>query len=285
MPFPILQNYLARLSGASPAATRVWLDTEGKAQGRYFNCTLTSAFQPVRVLGSPHISGFEAFARSYAENDPGLSLWRLLDHAASDDESVELDRLCRMLHAINFYRQPQAAHADLFLSVHDRLLAAVSSNHGMAFRRILDGLGLPLEKIVLQLPAVTQKQGWLLTYVADNYRRNGFRFAVNAASAPDALTLLEQVRPDVIKVDAREIVDETAAIKLLRVTHGRNIRVIFKRVENARTLDVLQRIGSVSEQAIHAQGYWRDIPQAELSAFSDVAPLSVAEEEMQLQAG
>ena len=105
----------------------------------------------------------------------GLSLWRLLDHAASDDESVELDRLCRMLHAINFFRQNEAEQADLYLNVHDRLLSAVSSNHGHAFQRILDALGLPIERIVLQLPTVTTNQSWLLNYVADNYRRNGFR--------------------------------------------------------------------------------------------------------------
>lgn len=264
MAYPALDAYLARLSSPTQASTRVWLDPQGRAQGRYFNCTLTSAFQPVRMLGSNEVIGFEAFARSYSESDPGLSLWRLLDHAASDDESVELDRLCRMLHAINFYRQQEAAHADLYLSVHDRLLAAVDDNHGIAFRRILDGLGLPIGKIVLQLPAVSPNQSWLLTHVSNNYRRNGFRFAVNAAHAVEALSVLDRVRPDVIKVDAREINDETAALELLARAQEVGTRIVFKRLDKANTLDALNRLQAGSKQPVYAQGHLWDLPQVSL---------------------
>ncbi len=55
--------------------------------------------------------------------DEGLSLWRLLDHAASDDESVELDRLCPhpdgeievrdvLVHLVEEYAR-HCGHADL----------------------------------------------------------------------------------------------------------------------------------------------------------------------------
>jgi len=112
---------------------------------------MSSAFQPIRQLDSQAVQAYEGLARSVSAQDLGLSLWKLLDHAASDDESIELDRLCRMLHAINFFRQAGDSAADLYLNVHDRLLSAVSSNHGHAFRRILDALELPLERVVLQL--------------------------------------------------------------------------------------------------------------------------------------
>ena len=272
MLFPALENYLERLAGNAQAGARIWLDCDGRVQGRYFNCTLTSAFQPVRIVDSSAVIGFEAFVRSYSESDPGLSLWRLLDHAASDEESIELDRLCRMLHAINFFRQAEAAHAELYLSVHDRLLAAVESNHGMAFRRILDGLDLPVERIVLQLPVLTPSQGWLLPQVADNYRRNGFRFALNAAHAAEALGLLERVRPDVIKIDAREIVEEDAALRLLGQARRLGIRVVFKRVDSVRTLDALRDLGVRGEQAIYAQGHIWNLPQAALDAFAIPVP-------------
>jgi hypothetical protein len=100
--------------------------------------------------------------------------------------------------------------------VHDRLLSAVSSNHGHAFRRILDALELPLERVVLQLPAATPQQGWLLNYVSDNYRRNGFRFAVNVNSPRDALGVLERLRPDVFKLDVRELQDKAGLAELLQ---------------------------------------------------------------------
>ena len=37
--------------------------------------------------------------------------------------------------------------------------------------------------VVLQMPVVTHSQGWLLNYVLDNYRRNGFRLGVSAVDA------------------------------------------------------------------------------------------------------
>jgi len=259
-----LENYLARLNSSVQAQSRVWLDAEGRAQGKYFNTTLTSAFQPVRLFGAGHIIAYEGFARSYSESDSGLHLWKLLDHAASDDESVELDRLCRMLHAINFYRQPQAAGVDLHLNVHARLLAAVGSNHGIAFRRILNLLELPHEKIVLQMPVVTQNQGWLLNYVLDNYRRNGFRLGISAVDARDALHLLEKVKPDMIKVDARELNDEASTATLLRRTLELGIQVVFKRVENPVVFASLQQLAHGSGQTSHAQGYLWDQPQATL---------------------
>lgn len=285
MSFPALEKYLARLAGGPQTASSVWLDGQGRAQGRYFNATLTSAFQPIRVLGSERITGFEAFARSYSESDQGLSLWRLLDHAASDDESVALDRLCRMLHAINFYRQPPAVDRDLFLSVHARLLAAVDGQHGVAFRRVLNALELPQERIVLQLPLVTQNQGWLLNYVADNYRRNGFRLALTAANARQAFDLLDQLRPEVIKVDAREISDEAATLRLLQQSARRGVRLIFKRVETSAIHATLLRLGEQAQQAILAQGFLRDLPTASLDASDSVGKPSDLSAEPALPVG
>lgn len=264
MSFAALEQYLAR-PYIPHTGTRVWADAEGRVKGRYFNSTLTSAFQPIRELHSGSIIGHEGFARSYSDSDQGLCVWKLLDHAANDDESVELDRLCRMLHSINFFRQGEAHGGDLYLSVHARLLAAVDGNHGIAFSRILQRLELPQNRVVLQLPVVAPHQGWLLNEVADNYRRNGFRIAVNARDAVEALTLAQRVRPQVIKMDARGIGQERPAARLLAECHERRIRVIFKRVENQQTLDALQYLAAVSSRPLHGQGFLWDLPTAVLA--------------------
>lgn len=282
MKYQALEKYLARLNGANTSvqdASRVWLDAEGRAQGKYFNTTLTSAFQPIRVFGSKTLAdagivAHEGFARSYSEDDSGLHLWRLLDQAASDDESVELDRLCRMLHSINFYRQVDD-DVSLHLSVHARLLAAVDSNHGIAFRRILNLLELPHDNIVLQMPVVTQNQSWLLNYVLDNYRRNGFKLGISAADARDALALLDKVKPDLIKVDARELVDETNTEKLLRLAFEHGIRVVFKRVENPEVFSKLQAFSELLATPVYAQGYLWDTPKSSLAEHRPASSHSV----------
>ena len=265
MSFAALEQYLTHLYNTPHAGTRVWADADGRAQGRYFNATLTSAFQPIRQLNTGSIVGYEGFARSYSSGDQGLCVWKLLDHAANDDESVELDRLCRMLHSINFFRQAEADGRDLYLSVHARLLAAVEGNHGTAFSRVLQRLELPQDRVVLQLPVIVEHQSWLLNYVADNYRRNGFRIAVNANDAVEALALVQRAGPQVVKVDARGVVQEGPAIRLLAECRERGIRVIFKRVENQQMLDTLQHLAVVSGHWIHAQGFLWDLPTAVLA--------------------
>ena len=211
--------------------------------------------------------GFEGLARSASVEDAGLSVWRMLDQAASDDESIELDRLCRTLHAINFFRQPAAFQgADLYLSVHDRLLAAVSSNHGYAFLRILNALELPVEKIVLQLPAIGQASGWLANYVADNYRRNGFRLAFAATSLHDALDVIHRFQPYAIKLDARAVGECAPLSRLLESAGQAGVKIIVKKVETSATLELLERACGDVGTVAYAQGNWIDVHPAERHA-------------------
>lgn len=266
IPYPALEQYLAHLCCTPRAGLRVWADDEGRAQGSYFNATLTSAFQAIRGVEDGRIVGYEGFARSYAGSSQGLCIWNLLDHAADDNESVELDRLCRMLHSINFFRQPAAGGSDLYLSVHARLLAAVECDHGSAFRRILARLALPQERVVLQLPAVDARQAWLVNEVAGNYQSNGFRIAVNVKDAAQGLVLLQRVRPEAIKVDARAIVHDRNAAKLMSECAQRGVRVMVKRVDSTSMLALLEFLDAIGGQTMLAQGFLWDLPQASLEA-------------------
>lgn len=257
-----LQNYLSRLQSAL-ATTNLWLDEQGRARGRYFNSTLTSAFQAIRSGDEGRVVAYEAYARSYASDDQGLNIWKLLENAANDDESVELDRLCRLLHTLNFYRQPESANLDLYLSVHSRLLAAVEGNHGMAFRRILDVLELPHAHVVLQLPLITPSQRWVLTHVAENYRRNGFRIGLHAASLEQAGDLLDRIRPDSIKVDISLANDAQAQIHVLEQADRGNCNIIFRRIENQKRLQALQKANQTASPYL-VQGFLFDLPKSTL---------------------
>lgn len=259
-----LQRYLERLTLANLDGSQIWLDEDGRVQGRFINTTLTSAFQPIRNAITTEVVAYEGFVRSYSGSDQGLCPWKLLEQASDDNESIALDRLCRILHTINFFRQDEADDAELFLSVDGRLLAAVDSNHGTAFRRVLDTLELPQRRVVLQLPPVTSDQNWLLNYVSDNYRRNGFRLAVNARNADEAEVLLDHVRPEIIKLDTRGATDLPTNVKLLQEAKKRGIRIIFKRVENPAMLSGLIELAAISGQSVQAQGYVWDLPVASL---------------------
>lgn len=262
MPFPALHTFLGREDDDVVSSMPIWTDTKGQAFGQFFRSTLTSAFQTIHSSGDgdDRLLGYEAFARSHSQSGNGLCLWRLLDLAASDEVSVALDRLCRVLHAINFFRQPQSERADLYLHVHARLLAAVDRNHGDTFRQALRTLDLPQERIVLQLPAVPGHKTWLLEYAADNYRRNGFRLAVNTSDIAQALHFAQRLRPEAVKVDSRHAADQDALLKLLGTAATCGVQVIFKRVERQETHDALARAARLAGVPLHAQGFLLDIP-------------------------
>lgn len=248
MSYPALQEYLDRLaSGASPSSS-LSIGADGEVQGHIFNTRLGSEFYPLHELGTGQVAGLAGRVRALAAEDLGLPLWRYLDGAASDNESVELDRLCRMLHAINFFRRPDALRHTLYLNVHDRLLSAVSSNHGMAFRRILDGLGLPVEQVVLQLPAVNARQNWMLNYVADNYRRNGFRIAVKVGSVSQLHSVLGHASVNAVRISTLHGASEAELAQALAQASALNVDVIVKQdatdATNASLLHAAGRSGA-----------------------------------------
>jgi EAL domain-containing protein (putative c-di-GMP-specific phosphodiesterase class I) len=268
MPFPSLQKYLSHLhdtgGNRQPNHQHYWLDQHGQACGRYYHATLTSAFQAIRTSRGLQAIGYDGYARSYASNrNEGLNVWRLLEHAANDAESIELDRLCRILHAINFYRQPEATGHELFLTIHPRLLAGVASNHGMAFRRVLDLLEIPQQNVVLQLPQISGNQQWILNYVVDNYRRNGFRLGIHAGSAEEALQLLDQVPLNAIKL-LPEVRDAASHQRLLEKADQSGARLIYKRVQTPQQLTTLQDLHAAAGSDFFVQGFLFDKPQAEL---------------------
>jgi EAL domain-containing protein (putative c-di-GMP-specific phosphodiesterase class I) len=276
MHYPTLQHYLSRLQSAL-SNSQLWLDEQGRARGRYFNASLTTAFQAIRSGQDQQVIAYEAYARSFDPTDQGLNVWRLLEFVANDEESVELDRLCRLLHTMNFYRQSGVRQLDLYLSVHSRLLAAIEGNHGMAFRRILDVLELPHQHIILQMPAATASQRWVLAHVVENYRRNGFRVGVNAANLEQAIDLLQRVRPDAIKIDIYAANRPELQISLLEQAERAQCQVIFKRIEQQEKFEALQNSHGTASPFL-VQGFLFDIPAAELpvtTSFTQPLPRAV----------
>ncbi len=270
MAFPALKKYITHLYTTKGANTNIWIDDSGQAQGRYFNSALTSAFQPLRSSLDLQVVGYQGLARGYAPHqtsEMGLSLWRLLDHGASDDESVELDRLCRLVHAINFYRQPQAFGQDLYLNVHSRLLAAIQHNHGASFRHILDKLELPHRHIVLELPQSSPNQRWLLNHVTDNYQNNGFRIAVNASSIAQAIELTRHRHVDAVKLDSSGInagTDIDALAELLSIARDTNTNVILKKLDQQALFRAIDQMARAEKHEVLVQGFLFDKPASSL---------------------
>jgi EAL domain-containing protein (putative c-di-GMP-specific phosphodiesterase class I) len=129
---------------------------------------------------------------------------------------------------------------------------------------VLDDLELPAQRVVLQLPTATQNLHGILLHVVQSYRSHGFRIALNAAGIAEAIKLIGQVRPDLVKLDSEEIQDGAALSALLNKAQSLGVAVVFKRLDTAAAFETLRSLGEMNRQRIYAQGTLWDMPHPEV---------------------
>jgi len=225
-----LARYLARLPSSPNPASSIWMNAEGRIVGQFHGCHLSSVFQPIRELASGRAAGIEAFIRSLDPSGSGLSPWSLFAHAASDEQLIDLDRLCRTIHALTFLSAGIAL--PLFLNVHGRLMVAIRDDHGRTFRSVLDVLEVPASRFVIESPEVLADEPLMLALIMHNYRRNGYGIAVNLARVDQAATVLSHLRPDYLKIDAGNLRDRAVAASLAALARDSGAQLIVKRLAN-----------------------------------------------------
>ncbi|MGL1834358.1 EAL domain-containing protein [Rhodocyclaceae bacterium SMB388] len=229
---------------------------DGSVVGDWFGCELSSVFQPIVDSRTGNTVGHEAFLRCVGVGGQrDLSPWTLFSANADDERVVALDRLARTIHALNVISS-LPDDGLLFLNVHGRLLATVTSDHGAAFRRVVDALGLPPERIVIETPLAASEQVDLLAFVLRNYRQNGFRVAVNVESEAQWRALSTTVLAQYIKIDgAKLIANDGAQQELARLAEqSSHAQIIVTRLD--APLEVDRSIGNV-----WLQGYAYGLPE------------------------
>jgi EAL domain-containing protein (putative c-di-GMP-specific phosphodiesterase class I) len=227
-----------------PRGSEISTLPDGTAVGRFLRTDLSSVFQPLIGSGPGACVGYEAFVRAHGRGELDIAPWNLFSLVANDDALVALDRLCRMVHVLNFLRVPDLP-GRLFLNVHGRLLVAVREDHGHTFRHALDQLGLDPARIVIETPESANTDRKLLALVLSNYRLNGFAVAANTPGLADLESLLLMVRPDFVKIDARQVAKPEAMRRAIALARDNGIRPIFTRVETVAQRDFLAALPGV----------------------------------------
>ncbi|MBL8435491.1 MAG: EAL domain-containing protein [Zoogloea sp.] len=250
---PLAQEFLGRLPRGPQPDRQLHRRPDGRVIGEWFGLYISSVFQPIVEGRDGTVLGHEAFLRSGLD-DEGLSPWTLFSTATDDTRLIALDRLARTVHLLNALQAN--CRRPLFLNVHGRLLAAVVSDHGRAFRRVVDALGASPGEIVIETPVEASAQPDLLAFVLRNYRSNGFRVAVNLASADQWQRIAGVVRADYVKIDRRKLGKPDEA--------SDNLWELSTRLENARL--IVTRVEEASDPCLGGdllrQGYAHGRPQA-----------------------
>ena len=244
-----VNRILAEIRRAVPAISGLQVGARGQVVGHHYGANISTAFQPWRARAGEEIVAVEAYARSDSKHGEDLSPWQLFADVAVDNDLVNLDRLCRTVHALNHFA---VAGADclLVLNVDARLLRAVPARHGEFFGKVLTLLGVSPANIVIEIRTIHQFDLSRLRQIVASYRKNGFAVAVNAEDAIHALSLAQLLAPEILMLDAIGYTpDQLRRYVAALVGHG--VKIAVKRIETAEQAAALRAAGADWVQGYH----------------------------------
>lgn len=194
IPHGKLKHTVDRLPKYPSAERMIWRNEQNKIQVYLGDQVVSSRFFPIHKSSDSSVAGYFALADI---EDPNSTL-----HFAEldDQRHVAYDRLLRAMHSLSFFSQSGVEHELLFLNVYQRFLNLVVSNHGQAFREILESLEVSPQQIVLQIAGEPEGDLNLWALASSSYRAHGFKLALHANDAFEAEVALREIRPDYLSV-------------------------------------------------------------------------------------
>lgn len=217
---------------------------DGRIVGHFFHCQLSSAFQPVFDLSARQVIGHAAYVRSEVTDDGTLSPLGVFALATEDPVVVRLDRLCRTLHALNYFGAA-SPHQNLFVGVQPRLLESIKDGHGRAFEKILDLIGVETARVVIEIPSEINRDLRLLKHVIVNYRSRGYAIALNHAGGEEGwMAELGSLYPDFVRLDAALLREKPDSKALVDAIHRYGATLLVRDVETDQDMTAAVRAGA-----------------------------------------
>jgi len=164
---------------------------------------------------------------------------------------VRFDRLCRAIHALNYFGN--ASHGNppdgsLFVTVQPRLLESVKDDHGRAFERILNIIGVETSRVVIEIPTEVNRDSRLLKHVISNYRSRGYRIAVNHSGASEdwmaELASLYPLYPDIVRLEASILLRRYGTGSLVDAVHHFGASVLVHEIETTQQMTAATQMGA-----------------------------------------
>ncbi len=238
------KDELARIQEATDYP--VQRSEDGWIVGHFFNCWLSSVFQPVVDTSGNTVAGHAAYIRSATDGTSILSPWKAFALTEGDALLVRFDRLCRAVHALNYFGD--ALHGNLFVTVQPRLLESVKDDHGRAFERILDIIGVETSRVVIEIPTEVNRDSRLLKHVISNYRSRGYRIAVNHSGSIEdwmaELASLYPLYPDIVRLEAPLLLRHYGAGSLVDAVHHFGASVLVHEIETTQQMTAAIQAGA-----------------------------------------
>lgn len=241
----------------------------GWVVGHFFNNRLSSVFQPVIEANTRNVAGHAAYIRSESDRTTVLSPWSVFALASEDAHLVKLDRLCRTIHAINYFTAASGRGA-LFVSVQPRLLESVKDDHGHAFKKILDLIEVKTSRVVVEIPIEVNRDSRLLKRVIGNYRSHGYQVAVNHSGTKENLAArladLHPLYPDIVRLEASALLPHGGQESVVHAIRRSGALILVHEIETKQ-----QMTAAINAGADFLQGRLLGMPRRAIEADAQAA--------------
>lgn len=264
----LLRYFAAQQTGGGPAPQLIFGDHGTHA--RLGALQMQSHFQPI-LAADGSLYGHEALLR--ANNGQGRQIppYLLFESQGEQQQVVLIDRLCRVMHSLNYVQQ--GGRQQLFLNVNGRhLLAIASGQHGVTFERLLACCGLKPSQVVLEIIESEIDDPGLLREAVSAYRACGFRIAIDDFGARHSnFDRLIALQPDIVKLDRSLTVQAMLQARirkiypsLIRLIHELDATLVCEGIETAEQASL-----AIDSGADLLQGYHLGRPQARLQSAAN----------------
>lgn len=225
----------------------------GAVVAQFYRSRVTTAFQPIRRAHNAERVGNHALLRVESATGESIAPWGLFAQAGDDAALVKLDRLCRTVHALNYFASPSSrGDGLLFLNVERRLLTSVSADHGAWFEAVLALIGVPTTQVVIVMPAEVVDNPVAFVRAAISYRIRGYRVMVPVRSITEAdLSHVFLADPHYVALDSATGFGTRETQRFLEALARRGIHLLARGVERPEQAEAARRAGVELLQGFH----------------------------------
>ena len=185
----------------------------------FMGMELRTAFQPIFSLSHKRIVGYEALVRPFDNNGKAQSPGHLFQLPKSEQENVQLDRICRHLHMKNFKCLPDDINW-LFINVSPKTIAA-GHRYDSFFGKLLEHFNFPSHRVVIEIVEQPTSDSASLAQAVDYYKQLGCLTAIDDFGAGHSnFERVWALKPDIVKLDRSMIVRASADGRIRKMLNG-----------------------------------------------------------------
>jgi EAL domain-containing protein (putative c-di-GMP-specific phosphodiesterase class I) len=246
------RELLARIAREHFAGHELSEPRPGVVVARFHQANLTSAFQPIVRSSDGGVAGHHALIRVNGDGGDSAQPWNVFAQAADDADLVQLDRMCRTVHALNYFPKASAA-SSLFLNIEQRLLNFVSADHGAYFEAILAKMNVSPGRVTIVMPAGASEDPVTFVRAAISYRIRGYRVLAQLRATTEAdLAHLFLADPHYVAIDGLSPSPPSAKVegdriddlaRIVTTLSRRGIHTIARRIESVEQAQAARDVG------------------------------------------